>query len=305
MDNASATVAVSSAVDTLGCRLSMLDDDRRIHAAGLTFHRKKAATAPREPVATAPTSRGYLLGLSFAGGHQRRIFHPHHATTHDFAENTLYLRSFQDSYRAELSGSFDFALLEIGPSAIERMADGADLQGVSELRIACGEHDPVLAGLMGALFSPVSDRLEHSALFVDQLSMAIGMHVVHRYGNAQRQTVAPRLTGRRLSQRSLAAVQEMICSRLGGDLSLEDLARACNLSESTFLRAFRETVGKTPHQFLMAERVEKARNLLAFSDMSISEIAGICGFADQSHFTRVFSRLVGAAPGTWRRSRRS
>ncbi|KQV42704.1 MULTISPECIES: AraC family transcriptional regulator [unclassified Rhizobium] len=305
MDNASASVAVSSPMDTLGCRLSTLDEDRRIHAAGLTFHRKKAETAPRDPVATPATSRGYLLGLSFAGGHRRRIFHPHHATTHDFAENTVYLRSFQDNYRAELSGSFDFALLEIGPAAIDRMADGADLEGVNELRFACGEPDPVLAGLMGALFSPASDRLEHSVLFIDQLSMAIGMHVVHRYGNAQRQIVAPRLTGRRLSPRGLAKVQEMIRSRLGGDLSLEELARACNLSESTFLRAFRETVGKTPHQFLMAERVEKARDLLAFSGLPISEIAAICGFADQSHFTRVFSRLVGAAPGVWRRSRRS
>lgn len=304
MDNASASIAVSSPMDTLGCRLSQLDDDRRIHAAGMTFHRKKAVAAPREPVATPPTSRGYLLGLSFAGKHRRRIFHPHHASTHDFGENTVYLRSFQDSYRAELYGSFDFALLEIGPTAIERMADGADLEGVSELRAACADPDPVLAGLMGALFSPVSNRLEHSLLFIDQLSMAIGMHVVHRYGDARRQTVTPRLTGRRLSPRGLATVQEMIRSRLGGDISLEELARACNLSESTFLRAFRETVGKTPHQFLMAERVEKARDLLAFTAMPISEIAAVCGFADQSHFTRVFSRLVGAAPGVWRRSRR-
>ena len=64
-------------------------------------------------------------------------------------------------------------------------------------------------------------------------------------------------------------------------------------------------MGKTPHQFLTQQRVEKAQDLLAFSTLTISEIAAACGFADQSHFTRVFSRAVGIAPGIWRRSRRS
>jgi AraC family transcriptional regulator len=305
MGNALSVSAVFSPRDSLGCSLSRLDDDRRVDASGMSFYRKRAASAPPEPVATPATSRGYLLGLSLAGGHRRRIFHAHHSTVHDFAENAVYLRSFQDAYRAELAGSFDFALLEIGPCAIERLADSADLAGVSELQAFGKESDPVLGGLMGALFAPTSDQLERSALFVDQLSLAIGIHVTHRYGNAARKTVTERAKGRRLSPRGMAAVQDMMRDRLHGDIAIKDLARACSLSESAFLRAFRETTGKTPHQFLIQERVEKARDLLAFSSLTLSEIAAACGFADQSHFSRIFSRIVGTAPGTWRRHRKA
>lgn len=305
MDNAPSVSAVSSSRDNLGCSLSQLDDDRRIDAGGMVFHRKKAVSAPREPVSTPATSRGYLLGLSLAGGHRRRIFHAHHSSVHDFSENAVYLRTFQDPYRAELAGSFDFVLLEIGPCAIERLAYSADLAGVSELQAFGEAPDPVLGGLMGALFAPTGNELERSALFVDQLSLAIGIHVTHHYGNAERQTVTARVKGRRLSIRSMAAVQDMMRDRLHGDIAIEDLARVCNLSQGAFLRAFRETVGKTPHQFLTQQRVEKAQDLLAFSTLTISEIAAACGFADQSHFTRVFSRAVGIAPGIWRRSRRS
>lgn len=305
MDNAPSVSAVSSSRDTLGCSLSQLDDDRRIDAGGMVFHRKKAVSAPPEPVSTPATSRGYLLGLSLTGGHRRRIFHAHHSSAHDFSENAVYLRTFQDPYRAELAGSFDFVLLEIGPCAIERLAYSADLVGVSELQAFGETPDPVLGGLMGALFAPTGNELERSALFVDQLSLAIGIHVAHHYGNAKRETVTARIKGRRLSIRSMTAVQDMMRDRLHGDIGIEDLARACNLSEGAFLRAFRETVGKTPHQFLMQQRVEKAQDLLTFSPLTISEIAAACGFADQSHFTRIFSRIVGAAPGIWRRSRRA
>ena len=303
MDNASSLTAVSLRRDTLGCSLSRLDDDRRIDAAGMTFYRKKAAAAPPEPVSTPATSRGHLLGLSLSGGHRRRIFHPHHSTSHDFAENAVYLRSFQDAYRAELAGSFDFVLVEFSPVALERLAYSADLEGVNELAAPGEMPDPVLGGLMGALFAPT--ERERSALFVDQLSLAIGIHVAHRYGKARRETVTERIMGRRLSPSGMAAVEEMIRSRLAGDIAIEELAQACNLSESAFLRAFRQTAGKTPHQFLLAERVERARDLLAFSSLSLGEIAEACGFADQSHFTRVFSRLVGVSPGAWRRSKRS
>lgn len=304
MSNASSMTAVSLPRDSLGCSLSRLAEDRRIDAGGMTFYRKKAEKAPPEPVATPATSRGYLLGLSLAGGHRRRIYQPHHSTLHDFAENTVYLRSFQDAYRAELTGSFDFALIEIGLCAIERLADSADLEGVSGLRACNAQPDPVLSGLMGALFAPTTDQLERSALFVDQLSVAIGIHVTHRYGDAGRTTAAARVAGRRLSPRHMAMIREWMRNRLGGDLSIRELAHACNLSEGAFLRAFRATAGKTPHQFLMQERMDQARDLLARSVLSISEIAAACGFADQSHFTRIFSRVAGISPGAWRRSRR-
>jgi AraC family transcriptional regulator len=149
----------------------------------------------------------------------------------------------------------------------------------------------------------VDGSAERSALFVDQLSVAIGVHVVQQYGNGRGGAAAA--SGRRLSSRCEAKIKDLVQSHLNGDLTVEQLASACNLSQATFLRAFRETMGKTPHRWLQQQRIEKAVDLLQFSQTPLSEIASVCGFSDQSHFTRAFVQAMGIAPGAWRRSRDS
>jgi AraC-like DNA-binding protein len=59
-----------------------------------------------------------------------------------------------------------------------------------------------------------------------------------------------------------------------------------------------------PHQWLLRQRIEKAKDLLAQGTQPLSTMASACGFADQSHFTRVFTRVVGLTPAEWRRMRR-
>ena len=73
-------------------------------------------------------------------------------------------------------------------------------------------------------------------------------------------------------------------------------------SPSYFIKAFKTTTGRTPHRWLQEYRVGKAKGLLLRS-LSIAEIALECGFADQSHFTRVFRNVTGTPPGMWRRQR--
>jgi Helix-turn-helix domain len=71
----------------------------------------------------------------------------------------------------------------------------------------------------------------------------------------------------------------------------------------TLSRAFRQSIGLPPHQWLLQRRVDKAKQLLRDSRSPLAEVAADCGFADQSHFTRVFTRAVGISPGQWRRAR--
>lgn len=294
------SIAATKRHDSLGCSMDRLDDDRTIEGRDMSFYRKRSASAPPGRVTTPATGRGYLLGLSAAGGHSRRIFREHHSTVHDFEQSAVYLRNFADDYRADLSGSFDFMLLEINHNALERIADAADLRSVSELRPVAAHADPVLGGMLGALFATVDGSADRSALFVDQLSIAIGVHVVQQYGNGRGSAGA---SGRRLSSRCQARIKDLVQSQLNGELTVEQLASACNLSQATFLRAFRETMGKTPHRWLQQQRIEKAVDLLQFSQTQLSEIASVCGFSDQSHFTRSFVQAMGATPGAWRRSR--
>ena len=76
------------------------------------------------------------------------------------------------------------------------------------------------------------------------------------------------------------------------------------MSVSQFGRAFKKATGLTPHRWLVQRRLEQAMDLLLGSNLPLAEIALDCGFSEQSHFTRTFTRLVGTSPGEWRRRRR-
>jgi AraC family transcriptional regulator len=72
------------------------------------------------------------------------------------------------------------------------------------------------------------------------------------------------------------------------------------LSVSHFSRAFRRTMGVAPHSWLLARRIEVAKERLRDCRLSLSDVALACGFADQTHLTRVFTRMVGVSPGAGR-----
>jgi len=82
-------------------------------------------------------------------------------------------------------------------------------------------------------------------------------------------------------------------------ITLEQLAQLCDLSRFQFLRRFKQTVGMTPHAWLVRLRLERACSLLAQSDTSIAQVALEVGFYDQSHFNRAFRNAYGVAPSRY------
>jgi AraC-like DNA-binding protein len=96
--------------------------------------------------------------------------------------------------------------------------------------------------------------------------------------------------------------REIMRARLATRLSIADVARECRLTPSYFAKAFRRTTGMSPQQYLTDLRVREAKGLLLSSTLPLADIAIICGFGDQSYFTRVFTRSVGTSPGGWRRA---
>jgi AraC family transcriptional regulator len=96
-------------------------------------------------------------------------------------------------------------------------------------------------------------------------------------------------------------IVEAVEANPGVNHTISVLARECSLSSSYFARAFKETTGLAPHQWLTRKRIEHARRLLAQTSMELSEIALACGFVDQSHFSRVFAHQEKRSPGKWRK----
>lgn len=239
------------------------------------------------------------MGVSSLGGHTRRIFHEHHATTHEFIENSIYIRDLSDTYKADLRGPFDFVLFEISPASLGKIADDAEMSGVTSLSVETASKDIVLANLARALVPSLEKPEEANALFVDQMTTAIGTYLVQRYGGRPAKA-SDRLGSLSRAHEDLA--KSLLLENLDGNVSISAVAQMCNLSRGYFIRAFRETTGMTPYQWVLRERIDRARDLLRASNTPLAEVAIACGFADQSHFTRVFAGIVGTTPGNWRRN---
>jgi AraC family transcriptional regulator len=95
-------------------------------------------------------------------------------------------------------------------------------------------------------------------------------------------------------------VNRHIDEALGSTIRTDDCAAAARLSTSHFRRAFKVTFGLTFLRYVNQRRIERAQELMVMTDHPLGQIARRCGFADQSHFTRVFRRLVGPSPAIWR-----
>ncbi|MBH2009456.1 MAG: hypothetical protein I8H71_07120 [Xanthomonadaceae bacterium] len=108
----------SKSNDSLGCASSHLAQDQELAGAGARFYRKRTESGALGQVLTPASDRGYLVGISLNAGHSRRIFHEHHASSHDFEASSVYVRNFADDYRADLQGPFDFLLVEISRNSI-------------------------------------------------------------------------------------------------------------------------------------------------------------------------------------------
>jgi transcriptional regulator GlxA family with amidase domain len=107
-----------------------------------------------------------------------------------------------------------------------------------------------------------------------------------------------------LPPRALRRVREYVEAHLEDNISLQELAGMTGLSTSHFGRAFKQSEGVSPHRYLLQCRVRHASRLLAETERPLSEIAIASGFADQSHFCRQFSKIVGITPSTYRWSMR-
>ncbi len=113
----------------------------------------------------------------------------------------------------------------------------------------------------------------------------------------------PASRGLALWQKSRAV--DLMLNDLGEDVTTSDLSHACGLSRRQFERAFFASMGQTPHRWRTGRRIDHAARLLRLTPLSLTDIAVECGFADQSHLTRVFGRMMGETPAAYRRLHRS
>lgn len=101
---------------------------------------------------------------------------------------------------------------------------------------------------------------------------------------------------------SLAGLLDWALARLDQPLALEDLAQAAHLSKRTLARRFQATIGMTPMQWLLAQRIRRAQQLLEATDEPVERVAELAGFGSPANLRQHFSRSTGVSPLSYRRT---
>jgi AraC family transcriptional regulator len=158
--------------------------------------------------------------------------------------------------------------------------------------------DPLVWQLVMVLKHTLETNPTNSCFYAESLTTALAAHLLQHY--ATRTHVLRKYRGG-LPQPKLAQALEYINEHLSEDLSLETLAIALNISQYYLCRLFKQSIGMSPHAYLVKQRVERSKQLLKDKDNRILDVAIACGFANPSHFAKCFRQQLGITPSQFQR----
>jgi AraC family transcriptional regulator len=191
------------------------------------------------------------------------------------------------------------SILQIQPAFFDRNIGEIAKGGRAELIRRMDLGDAQIARLMESLREDIAAGSPSGPLFAESIVMALSAHIAHQYS-----TLTTKLEQYRggLSRFRLNRVLEYINANLDHRLELSVLADVAGLNLYHFAKAFKQSTGETPHQHVLRRRIERAKEFLQNSRLSVIEASARTGFVDQSHFSKVFRRIVGVAPSEFRDS---
>ncbi|MGL6339868.1 MAG: helix-turn-helix domain-containing protein [Waterburya sp.] len=167
-----------------------------------------------------------------------------------------------------------------------------------ELRPQWQVFDPTIQGIVQALKADLADECPAGKLYGESFGASLAVHLVKNFSIVS--LTSDRLEA--LSSKKQQEVLDFIEAYLDTDIRLEDLAKIAGISKYYFCRLFKQAMQIPPHQYVVRRRIERAKELLKYSDLTIVEIALACGFAHQSHLSRHFKRIIGISPQKFRNS---
>ena len=200
-------------------------------------------------------------------------------------------------HEGEWVGLMNVTHLQLGISDAALMASSDGAYGEVELRPSRKFVDSRLRALVAAARAEMAAGFPSGRLFLDSVEQAIAVALVK--GHAVRHRPVQIYRGG-LGSARLRRIKELVHAKMGGDLSLDEMAQSIGLSTAHFSRMFRKSTGETPHQFVLRQRIEHAKEMLRSPGARVLDVAVACGFKTQQHFAQVFSDVCGASPTRYR-----
>ncbi|MGD0192561.1 MAG: AraC family transcriptional regulator [Rhizomicrobium sp.] len=281
-----AQTAVTTSLKTGQIAVTRLTSDSR------TFRRSSAL----------PAEKAYIAALQLRSSPEN-ILHKsgRRVLSEPFVAGSIVIAHLEDEPAFDLREPFDMLVMHIPSILFDELASEHGAPRIGQFADQTAVVDPVAHDLGRAILPLLSAPRQDSQLLFEHIAFAIHARLASQYGIWSSKSL---VGGASLNARQERAVKEILTANLSQQPPIAKVAQACGLSVSKLIRAFRNTTGMPPHRWLRSYRVERAKDLLLNSGLALGQIAYDCGFSDQSHFTRVFSTIVGATPGAWRRARR-
>jgi AraC family transcriptional regulator len=195
----------------------------------------------------------------------------------------------------------DVSHVYLSQAAVARVAGEVferDVQDVEMFDLVSAD-DPVLPGMVSLLEHELKQDGVGGTLYVESLKNQLCIHLLRRYAKT---VFRERAAYGKLSPAQRRLLVQYVQENIDQNISLVDLAGLTQLTESSFIRKFRNEFDCPPHEYVMRQRIGHARRLLARPDMPLKTIAASSGFSDQSHMTRLFRKYFDMTPAEVRRS---
>ena len=289
-------------------------------AVDLTTPKDSAQVLPQAPIISSQQTE--WEGVFFA--HYR---HPTHETVeHYLMQHTLIITDVNSQFQVEQridnqfkryqngNGRFDifpanlshwaywdreieFCAIAICPKFLQRLVIKEHKSKGIELIPQLGIIDPIISHITLALKAEVETGCLTGRLYGESLGTALVMRLIQNYSVFKPQTS---YKSKGLPKYQLCQVIDYINVHLSHDISLSELAEVAFMSQSHFTRLFKQSTGITPYQYLLEQRIERAKQLLKQKKIAIADVALQCGFANQTHFTKCFRQFTGVTPKVYR-----
>jgi AraC family transcriptional regulator len=200
--------------------------------------------------------------------------------------------------RWAVKGRRKLLLLAIPGNTVQRILESdkmPDLEEVFRPLSLKSWEDALVQSMMLRMWDGMVGNLRYDRLLLDSALITTVVHLVQRAGGGREIDKSIALPSWRIKR-----VFEYVDAHLDEELDVETLAGLSGLSVRHFSRAFTKQLGQTPHRWLMSRRAERALQLIADQHVSLVDVAEICGFANQSHLSKVIKEETGYTPKRWR-----